>query len=88
MTDYIQGPNIGKTEYIREAGGILLEQRPSGLAPTGAYVCVVSNMTFEAAAVVDNERDLRDFSDPDDHRPKAWLHVGKDVLDKLLFAGG
>jgi hypothetical protein len=88
MTDYIQGPAKGKVQYIKNAGGIQLELVPQHLAPTGSYVCVVDNGAFEAAAVVNGERDLEDFCHPSDMRPKWWLHVDDDTLKKLLYEGG
>ena len=84
MTNHIQGPKQGKTQMIREAGGTLLERPPARLAPTGTYVCVVRNSDSDVAAVVDGERDLHDFSDPHDVRPKEWLHVSPEVLARLL----
>lgn len=88
MTEYIQGPTIGKAQYIREAGGILLEQQPFRMAPSGAYVCVVNNGPFDAAAVVADEADLKDFGDPKDQRVKWWLHVSDELLKDLLGATG
>jgi hypothetical protein len=93
MTEYIQGPQTGKAEFIRERGGLLLECVPSRLAPTGAYVCVAlfhprHADAQETAAVITTEEDLAHFRDTAATHHTSWLHVAKDVLDKLLFAGG
>lgn len=44
------------------------------LPPEGqTLICVVSNGLFDAAGIVYDQRELDDFSDPDDRRPKVWL---------------
>lgn len=85
QTYYIEGPVNGKAEYIRDHGGVLLERAPSRLAPIGAYVCVVLNALFDAAAVILTDEDLKHFSDPDDHREKHWLHIGDPAVVAQLL---
>jgi hypothetical protein len=86
VTTYIQGPARGKGDLIEAAGGTKIE-------PTGApfdtdsglnLVIVVSNEYFEAAAVVETERDYNDFTDPTDFRPKSFYAVPSDALAALL----
>jgi len=74
LAKYIQGPAKGKGYALVQAGAAILSEAPVELPAQGFYVCVVDNGLFEAAAVVDSERDLHDFSLPDDKRPKAWLY--------------
>lgn len=41
----------------------------------GAVICVVDNGPFEAAAYIYNLDEFRQFSRPEDNRPKTWLVV-------------
>jgi hypothetical protein len=41
-------------------------------------VCVVSNVMFDAAAIVFDEREMHEFSDSNDLRPKQWMIIGTD----------
>lgn len=52
-----------------EAAFFLKEQMP------GAVICVVDNGEFEAAAYCYNLNAFREFTHPDDPRPKTWLLV-------------
>jgi hypothetical protein len=81
-TTYIQGPNLGKAEMLAGLGGVPLDGAPASLPEDSdkVLVCVVRNPAFEAAAIVADEWDLRNFSEPSDTRPKAWLLVPRDAL--------
>ena len=60
--------------------------RPSSFAevPDGkALICVVQNGPFDAAALVHDEREFVEFSDPTDPRPKDWLIMDKELAHKL-----
>lgn len=86
MIEYIKGPSKDMAAYIREQGGILLEQQPFRLAPTGSYICVLLGSESEIAAVVQDDSAMRRFAG--DTRIKQWLHVDTDTLKKLLYDGG
>lgn len=43
-------------------------------------VCLVDNYAFSAAGIIFNERELKDFTDPHDKRPKAWYRVKHEKL--------
>lgn len=84
MTTYIQGPTKGKADMLVQAGAVRLAGPPSpDDLSTGSYVCVVDNGAFEAAAVVDSLRDLRDFGSPSDTRPKQWLCLSPELLAQV-----
>lgn len=48
-----------------------------------ALICVVQNGPFDAAALIYDSRELADFSDPDDDRPRDWLFMDKELAHKL-----
>ena len=46
-------------------------------------VCLVVNGGFTAAGVAFNDRELRDFADPNDQRPKVWLLVPVEKVEEV-----
>lgn len=50
----------------------------------GAIICVVDNGPFEAAAYCYNLTEFRQFSRPEDDRPKTWLLVDDDARVREL----
>lgn len=58
------------------------ELSPPTTVPNVVLVCVVQNGPFDAAAVVEDERDLIDFS-AEDGRTKRWLLVNRAVANDL-----
>lgn len=86
MTNYIPGPAKGKAQYIQSHGGAIVNAATITELPQGddLLVLVVDNGPFEAAPVIDNERDFRDFNDPSDFRPKTALLVPREVVEQLL----
>ena len=64
--------HFDKAVDLIKAGAVLLPSVPAEWEEN--LICVVENGVFEAAAYVQDERDLRDFSDYTyDYRPKVWL---------------
>jgi hypothetical protein len=62
----------GKAFDLIKCGAKLLLSAPSQWEEN--LICVVDNGIFEAAAYVQDDRDLRDFSDyTRDERPRVWL---------------
>lgn len=65
-----------KAEDLIKAGAVMLPGVPNNWEEN--LVCVVDNGIFEAAAYVQDERDLNDFSDYTyDERPRVWLQWDK-----------
>lgn len=61
-----------KAAELVKAGAQLLFDTPKTWEE--GLICVVDNGPFEAAAYVQDERDLREFSSiEDDFRPRVWL---------------
>lgn len=87
MTDYIQGPTYGKGELIAQAGGFPIGPPAELLTifnSNAVLVVVVHNGAFEAAAVVDSDRDFQAFNDPSDTRPKQWYRISREAVKTLL----
>ena len=78
MTRYINaidGTPIGllKASAINQSLDVLEVASPEMPGGDYALICVVRNPLFEGAAIVEDQRDLRDFTDPYDIRPKRWF---------------
>jgi hypothetical protein len=87
MGFYIQGPNLGKADYLltlpdfkeitREEADFFLCEDVNGL------VVVVENGPFDAAVYVFNDAEFEDFVLEDDPRPKRFLSGPREVLEEL-----
>lgn len=64
-------PAIGKARVLIENGATVTD----GKTFTENLVCVVDNVFFEAAGYCFNEREYKDWTNPNDTRPKKWLIV-------------
>lgn len=63
---------VRKAEQLIKAGARLIFDTPQKWEE--GLICVVENGLFDAAAYVQDARDLRDFSDTSqDERPRLWL---------------
>ena len=86
MGYYIQGPNIGKVDFLlKNHDAIMLEsavQAREAFKEGFGVVCVVDNGPFEAAAFAFSEDELEVFARPD-HRPKTWLAMDRKLVEKL-----
>jgi hypothetical protein len=73
------GASKNKADYlIHKESGIELMYTPKSLLdipPDRGLVCVVDNKTFEAAAFVYDEDELKAFTLPGDYREKWWIHI-------------
>ena len=75
-------PEIDKQEWIEENGKkgfVDFEDIPNNKV----LICVVDNGFFVAMAVAFSEREVKAFSLPDDHRPKEWYLVNKEVVKPI-----
>ena len=87
MGFYLQGPNLGKADYLvlnegarRVTKEDALEALKKGVE---AVVCVVSNYAFEAAGYCYSEREFEAFCDPSDARQKEWLVMDLKTVEEL-----
>lgn len=86
MTTYIQTPvTLKKAQWLIENAGAV------NMKPVGPFlsddehvlVCVVENGPFDAAAIVEDQRDFLAFSDPMDVRYRTWLRMDRMVAFNL-----
>jgi len=84
MTDYLNFSATSKKEWLM-VNGVKLEVAPLHLEE-GDYVlvCLIDNGLFDAAAVVDSERDLMDFRDQEDDRPRSWWIVERKRVQQEI----
>lgn len=88
MGRYIQtNSNHGKADTILasypSAKEISRDEAIKSNPDVDGIVVVVNNGLFEAAAFAHNERELRDFTDPDDWRPKRFIKMDRNELEKI-----
>ena len=48
-----------------------------------ALICQVDNGFFKANALIYSERELKDFSDNSDERPRKWFFMTKNIAHQL-----
>jgi hypothetical protein len=65
-------PAIGKASKLISEGAVRVGT-PTEFQEN--LVCVVEGFFFDAAAYAYNEREMTEFNDPNDYRPKTWLIV-------------
>lgn len=62
----------------KESEAVELSRVPESVpGDKNVLVCVVENRSFDAAGIVYDNRELREFSDLRDGRPKRWFLVNK-----------
>lgn len=89
MGYYIQGPMHGKAQMLMDRYGaknVSIEEAVKIIKEPDskdAVVCVMDNGPFEAAAYIYNEDEWHAFMYPDDHRPKQWLRMSKEMCEAL-----
>jgi hypothetical protein len=74
-------PNAkGKADFLIKSG-IAREIPKEELKFQPNLVCVVENFLFDAVAYAYSEKEMLEFADPKDQRPKRWLIVeNADIL--------
>jgi len=85
MGRYIQGPVLGKSEYLMEKFDAMEIPKPINfqkVPDSMALICVISNGPFEAAGYCDDEREFIAFSSSDDKRPRRWFLIKKELAEK------
>lgn len=87
MGYYIETPeNQSKAKQLCELHSAETSPVPGSLAEIAedkALICVISNGRFDAAALVYSDRELRDFQEPGDNRPRTWLLMDKALAHRL-----
>lgn len=87
MGYYIQGPPLGKAEFLvdnHEAEIVNVSQARDALASAiEAPVCVVHNGLFEAAGLCFSAKEFSAFADPGDSRIKTWLVMDREEAYRL-----
>lgn len=90
MGYYIQTPRTlrGKAEYIiknYDAFPVCGEpQNFNGISKNQIFICVVDNGSFEAAAIIYNQKELKEFTRVGDTRHKVWLVMNKDIAEEMV----
>jgi hypothetical protein len=87
MGYYIETPSpFNKAEQIvatHDATIVSVADAREALRAGLGVVCVVQNAFFDAAAFAYSERELEEFADPRDHRPKTWIVMDRDIAAQL-----
>ena len=88
MGYYIQGPNLGKVEYLLaehpEIKEITQDEAEFFLCEdVNGLVVVVDNGPFEAAVYVFDDAEFEDFVRDDDPRTKRFLSGPRELLEEL-----
>jgi hypothetical protein len=80
MRLYIPGPDVGKVEYLKQLGAVVIEHEEARKiigtldAPFGV-ITVVENPTFEAAAYTDTAYEFDTMTGPSEMRPLTFLKM-------------
>lgn len=88
MGYYIQGPNFGKAKFIvKEYDGEIVSYKTAYdtfmNTSDKAVIVVIDNGMFEAAGFAYSLQEFKEFTYPDDFRPKQFVLIDKDLAYKL-----
>ncbi len=88
MGYYIQGPNLGKAQYLLDTYSEFEEvtQDEAELFQCEGdvgIVVVVNNGMFDAAAFAFSDREFEEFTDMSDPRPRRFLTAPRDLVEEL-----
>lgn len=91
MTQYLNPTSMTKEAFLAKYGQQIEESALKALVSlenfsfadrsTTCIVVWVNNGAFSAAGIMDGERDLRDFTDPDDIRPRKFFLVSTAAIN-------
>ena len=78
MGYYVNPPKESKETWLKENGTVIRQPVSYELiAEHRCAICLMDNGPFSAAAIIYDQRELDDFGDPTDHRPKQWFLVNR-----------
>lgn len=88
MGFYLQGPTLGKADYLLAEHTDFREVTCSEAAVAramndNAVVVIVENGPFDAAAFAFSDDEFEDFTQANDLRPKRFLLGPKDLVEEL-----
>ena len=88
MGYYLQGPNLGKADYLLATHSEIKEVTQDEAEffrceDITGIVVVVENGTFDAAVYVFDDAEFEDFTLSDDLRPKRFLSGPRELLEEL-----
>ena len=79
MTIYLNPPEMTKEAFLQKHGKWLLQDEVANYNlddhSETCVVCWIDNGPFAAAGILHGQRDLEDFTNPDDPRPRAFYIV-------------
>ena len=86
MGIYIDPQNCSKEQFLKDKGLPIQQDAAKGVLSSGTHlpICLVDNGPFTAAAIGYSEREIEDFTMPDDPRPKRWFSVKREDLADFL----
>lgn len=84
MGFYINPPDMTKETFLSKYGNIVEDPKNLKITPEEYPVILVSNMTFSAAAIAWCENEIKEFTRPEDPRPKLFFMVRKEHLAPYL----
>jgi hypothetical protein len=86
MGMYVNPHGQPKEAWLYEHAEEIRDDPPAEFFPSSPYawVCLVQNPAFSAAAVAYNKLELERFSNPADLRPKTWFQVLKEDLLSVI----
>lgn len=92
MTQYLNPTGMTKGTFLKKYGTQIQESALKNFNPedrsVNCVVVLVDNGDFSAAGIMDGERDLRDFTDPDDPRPRKFFLVKTAAINAMGGAAG
>ncbi len=79
MGYYIDPPNQSKESFLNQHGR-RVNITDLKITDTELPVVLVNNFAFTAAGIAYDEKELKEFLDPDDYRPKMYFMVPREAL--------
>lgn len=87
MTQYLNPTSMTKEAFLAKYGTQIEEVALKNFSPedrsVNCVVVLVDNGAFSAAGIMDGERDLCDFTDPSDPRPRKFFLVKTAAINAM-----